>query len=83
LIEFGCLQMGTTARPSEVSRTDDEADALWAARKRVLWSILALKKVPSDHFLSADAAVLVSKLAGIIERTHERLDNWDLRGPRW
>jgi D-lactate dehydrogenase (cytochrome) len=57
----------------QLSQTKDEAEALWAARKTALWSILAMKENPSDEFLSADAAVPVSRLADIVEDTHKRV----------
>lgn len=64
----------------EFSESDDEAAALWEARKTALWSLLAIKADPSDQFLSADAAVPISRLADIIEKTQEMLKQSGLIG---
>lgn len=64
----------------EFSRSDDEAAGLWAARKTALWSLLAIKVDSSDGFLSADAAVPISRLADIIEKTKEMLRQSGLIG---
>ncbi|KAH8595943.1 D-lactate dehydrogenase [Bisporella sp. PMI_857] len=57
----------------QFSRTDEEASNLWEARKTALWSILALKRDPEDKFLSADAAVPMSRLAEIIDKTNQKI----------
>jgi D-lactate dehydrogenase (cytochrome) len=64
----------------EFSKSDDQAAGLWAARKTALWSLLAIKADPSDKFLSADAAVPISRLADIIEKTHDMLKQSGLIG---
>jgi D-lactate dehydrogenase (cytochrome) len=51
----------------------EESEQLWAARKAVLWALLALKEKPEDGFLSGDICVPVSRMADIIEDTHRRL----------
>ena len=63
-----------------VSHTDEEATALWQARKTILWGMIALKRDPDDKFLSADAAVPISRLADIIEATKAKLDASGLIG---
>ena len=63
-----------------VSHTDEEVASLWQARKSILWGMLALKRAPDDKFLSADAAVPISRLADIIEATRAKLDASGLIG---
>jgi D-lactate dehydrogenase (cytochrome) len=64
----------------EFSRNDDEAASLWQARKTALWSLLAIKNQQDDRFVSADAAVPMSRLAEIIERTNAKLKTSGLIG---
>jgi D-lactate dehydrogenase (cytochrome) len=53
----------------DLSENDDEAEALWVARKTALWGMLALKEDPDDQFISADACVPISRLGDIIHET--------------
>ena len=64
----------------EFSHNDEEAATLWQARKTVLWGMIALKRHPDDKFMSADAAVPISRLADIIEATKAKLDASGLVG---
>jgi D-lactate dehydrogenase (cytochrome) len=64
----------------KLSKTDDEADSLWQARKAALWSMIALKHDPDDKFLSADVAVPISRLADIIDETKKSLAKSGLVG---
>lgn len=57
-----------------------EVEALWDARKKVGVSLQGLKRDPTDLFLSADAAVPISRLADIIEETHQVIDTAGLLG---
>ena len=63
-----------------VSKTDEEADSLWQARKTILWGMIALKRHPDDKFMSADTAVPISRLADLIEATQAKLDASGLIG---
>ncbi|KAK3044804.1 hypothetical protein LTS18_000320, partial [Coniosporium uncinatum] len=67
-------------RSFDLSQSDEEADSLWTARKTALWSLLAMKSDPSDHFISADTAVPISGLAKIIDETQEKLTASGLLG---
>jgi D-lactate dehydrogenase (cytochrome) len=58
----------------ELSSTSEEADSLWQARKTALWSLFSLKKHEDDVFLSSDAAVPVSRLADLIDYTHNIIE---------
>ncbi|TVY24483.1 D-lactate dehydrogenase [cytochrome], mitochondrial, partial [Lachnellula hyalina] len=62
------------------SKTDEEAAALWQARKTALWSLLAMKRDPGDDFLSADVAVPISRLADIIDETKKMVEKSGLVG---
>jgi D-lactate dehydrogenase (cytochrome) len=64
----------------EFSRNDEEAASLWSARKTALWSLLAMKEHPEDKFISADAAVPISRLADIVRDTQVRLEASGLIG---
>ena len=57
----------------EFSTNEEEAEALWAARKTVLWSVMGLKN-EEDKFLSADSAVPISKLAKAIQCVKAKVD---------
>ncbi|KAA6407590.1 MAG: D-lactate dehydrogenase [Lasallia pustulata] len=59
----------------ELSAEEDEIEVSWGARKTVGKSLLAMKKDPSDLFLTADAAVPISRLGDIIEETHQAISN--------
>jgi D-lactate dehydrogenase (cytochrome) len=58
----------------------EERDELWSARKAALWSMLALKKLPSDKVWITDVAVPLSRLADIIEVTKEDIKTSGLLG---
>ncbi len=64
----------------EFSTNDEEAEAIWAARKTVLWSMLALKNDPSDGFISADTAVPISKLAGAVDSVKQKITRSGFKG---
>lgn len=57
----------------EFSTNEEEAEAIWAGRKTVLWSMLALKHDPSDGFISADTAVPISKLAEAVDSVKQKI----------
>ena len=67
-------------RSFEFSTNEEEAEAIWAARKTVLWSMLALKNDPSDGFLSADTAVPISKLAEAVDSVKQKIAGSGLQG---
>ncbi|KAI5289802.1 D-lactate ferricytochrome c oxidoreductase [Ascosphaera aggregata] len=56
----------------------DEAKELWNARKQILWSMIAMKRHPSDKIWTTDVAVPVSQLPAIIEETKQDLDKCGL-----
>ncbi|TVY15043.1 D-lactate dehydrogenase [cytochrome] [Lachnellula arida] len=62
------------------SKPEEEAAALWQARKTALWSLLAMKRDPGDEFLSADVAVPISRLADIIDQTKKMVEKSGLVG---
>jgi len=57
----------------EFSNTPEQAEAIWAARKTLLWSMLSLKNDPSDIFLSADTAVPVSKMGEAMDAVKQKI----------
>ena len=61
----------TGSRSFEFARGSDEMHELWSARKEALWSVMAMKRNPSDHVWTTDVAVPISRLPEIVERTKE------------
>ena len=51
----------------------DDIEVIWFARKIVGKAVMAMKNHPSDHFLTADAAVPISRLGDIIEETQKAI----------
>ena len=64
----------------DLAATDAEADALWQARKTVLWSLMGLKNDPSDSFYSPDLCVPISRLADVIDATNAKIKESGLTG---
>ena len=64
----------------ECSNNDEEREAIWAARKTVLWSMLALKNDPSDGFISADTAVPISRLADAVDEAKKKISESGMQG---
>jgi D-lactate dehydrogenase (cytochrome) len=60
--------------------SDEERSELWSARKAALWSMLALKKSPSDKVWITDVAVPLSRLADIVEETQSDIKQSGLLG---
>ena len=51
----------------------EEIQAAWDSRKVVAKAVMAMKKHPDDHFLSADAAVPISRLGDIMEEAQSMI----------
>ncbi|EAW11076.1 FAD-binding oxidoreductase [Aspergillus clavatus NRRL 1] len=64
----------------EFARNAGEAEELWSARKYALWSIMELKKDPSEHVWTTDVAVPISRLPDIIHQTKEDINRSGLTG---
>ncbi|KPI37543.1 D-lactate dehydrogenase [cytochrome] 1, mitochondrial [Cyphellophora attinorum] len=64
----------------EFSKTDEEREAIWAARKTVLWSMMSLKKDPGDRFLSADTAVPISMMGEAVDAAKRNIAESGLIG---
>lgn len=58
----------------------EEREELWSARKSALWSVLALRKKPSDRVWTTDVAVPLSRLADIIEEAKLDIERSGLLG---
>ncbi|KAL7273338.1 D-lactate ferricytochrome c oxidoreductase [Rhizina undulata] len=59
------------AQSFEFARNAEEMKELWSARKEALWSVMALRRDPSDLVWTTDVAVPVSRLAPLISKTKE------------
>lgn len=57
----------------DFAKTQDEIVHLWSARKEALWSVMALKRDPTDQVWTTDVAVPISRLPDIIEETQQDL----------
>lgn len=57
----------------DFAKTQDEIVHLWSARKEALWSVMALKREPTDQVWTTDVAVPISRLPDIIEETQQDL----------
>ena len=64
----------------DIAGTEAEADALWQARKTVLWSLMGLKRNPEDSFYSPDLCVPISRLADVVDRTNAMIAESGLVG---
>lgn len=64
----------------EFSSSDEEKESIWAARKTVLWSMMSLKKDPTDSFLSADTAVPISKMGEAVDAAKRKIAESGLIG---
>ncbi|KAF3390919.1 D-lactate dehydrogenase [cytochrome] [Talaromyces pinophilus] len=67
------LAKATGGKTFEFARDDTEMKELWSARKDALWSVIAMKKDPSDHVWTTDVAVPISRLPDIVEKTKKDL----------
>ncbi|OKL58464.1 D-lactate dehydrogenase [Talaromyces atroroseus] len=67
------LSKSTGGKTFEFARDDTEMKELWSARKAALWSVISMKRNPSDHVWTTDVAVPISKMPDIIERTKRDL----------
>ncbi|EXJ79387.1 hypothetical protein A1O3_08889 [Capronia epimyces CBS 606.96] len=67
-------------RSFQFGKDQEESDALWQARKTMLWSLMTLKRDPDDKFLGTDLAVPISRLAQVVEVTNRKLAESGLVG---
>lgn len=65
------LAKNASGNSFEFARGEEEIEELWSARKQALWSVMAMRRSPSDHVWTTDVAVPMSKLPDIIEATKE------------
>lgn len=68
------------AKSFEFAKNEQERIDLWSARKEALWSVMALKRDPSDHVWTGDVAVPISRLPDIIDATKADLTKSGLLG---
>lgn len=64
----------------DFAESEQEKIDLWSARKEALWSVMALKREPSDHVWTGDVAVPISRLPDIIDATKADLEKSGLLG---
>ncbi|OAP64470.1 glycolate oxidase, subunit GlcD [Fonsecaea erecta] len=74
------IAKGTHNQSFEFAKNDDEAAELWSARKEALWSVMAMRENNSDHVWTTDVAVPISRLADIIQETHDDVASSGLIG---
>ncbi|KIL94259.1 hypothetical protein FAVG1_02822 [Fusarium avenaceum] len=59
---------------------EKEREELWSARKNALWSMLAMRKSPTDKVWTTDVAVPLSRLPDIIEFAKDDIEKSGLLG---
>ncbi|CAG7558114.1 unnamed protein product [Fusarium equiseti] len=59
---------------------ENERNELWSARKNALWSMIAMKKSPTDKVWTTDVAVPMSRLPDIIEFAKADIEKSGLLG---
>lgn len=64
-----CTEYGAVS--SQFSDQKERIDIIWGARKCMGMAILSMKKDPSDLFLHTDAAIPISKMAELVERSNK------------
>lgn len=64
----------TSGRSFEFARSEDEMQELWSARKDALWSVMAMRRSPTDHVWTTDVAVPMTRLPDIIQETKQDMD---------
>jgi len=74
------IAKGAKNESFEFARNKDEAAELWSARKEALWSVMAMRKNSTDHVWTTDVAVPISRLADIIQETHDDVASSGLIG---
>ncbi|KAJ9616394.1 D-lactate ferricytochrome c oxidoreductase [Cladophialophora chaetospira] len=74
------IAKGTQNKSFEFAKNDDEAAELWSARKEALWSVMAKRRDSTDHVWTTDVAVPISRLADIIQETHDDVASSGLIG---
>ncbi|KAF2659907.1 hypothetical protein K491DRAFT_590199 [Lophiostoma macrostomum CBS 122681] len=55
----------------EVSNNKERVDVIWGARKALGNALVTMKKTDSDLFLHTDAAVPISKMAELVDRSEQ------------
>ena len=71
--ENHCKEFVASARKEDI-------DLWWGTRKSVGQSLMEMKNHPTDLFLNADTAVPISRLADMIEETHQVIAKAGLAG---
>lgn len=74
------LAKESSCKTFEFSSSDAQREAIWAARKTVLWSMMSLKHEPEDNFLSADTAVPISKMGEAVDAAKRKIAESGLIG---
>lgn len=67
----------------EASSDKRRIDVIWGARKCVAHALVTMKKKPTDIFISADAAVPISAMATIIQKTAEIIKSQPFDTSNW
>ncbi|KAI9705333.1 MAG: D-lactate ferricytochrome c oxidoreductase [Bogoriella megaspora] len=69
--ENDCIEFRASSKEEDITKW-------WGARKAVGKALVGMKNTPSDLFITADAAVPISRLAEIIDDTHRVTKNLGL-----
>ena len=72
--------VSNNCRKFEVMKDKEEMEVAWSARKQVAPSLIAMKKDPTDLFITSDVAVPISKMAETIDWAQEIITEAGLVG---
>ncbi|KAI9659527.1 MAG: hypothetical protein M1821_001786 [Bathelium mastoideum] len=69
--ENGCIEFRSSSSQQDITKW-------WGARKAIAKALIGMKETPNDLFITADAAVPISRLAEIIDDTHHATESLGL-----
>ncbi|KAF1965695.1 FAD-binding domain-containing protein [Bimuria novae-zelandiae CBS 107.79] len=67
----------------EASNSKERVETIWGARKCIGNALVTMKTLPTDHFLSTDAAVPIPAMATLIQETARIIQNQPFSTENW
>ena len=80
-VEKTCREEGSLSW--EASNRKERIDTIWGARKCIGNALVTMKTLPTDLFISTDAAVPISAMAKLIEETNAIIANRPFPTDKW
>ncbi|KAM5387442.1 hypothetical protein ACJA88_001794 [Fusarium oxysporum] len=78
--QVGSITKQNRSTAYKFASDETERNELWSARKNALWSMLAMRKSPTDKVWTTDVAVPLSRLPDIIEFAKADIEKSGLLG---